>query len=75
MFFFSGAVFPIDNLPPAIRWVAEAIPLTHVVRMARAFCIPDGLGSYLLIDLLYCVVFILVTGWLAVRGLKKRLID
>lgn len=75
MFLFSGAVFPIENLPKGIRWVAEAVPLTHVVRLARAFCIPDGLGSYLLIDLSYCTIFVLITGFLAVSGIKKRLID
>jgi lipooligosaccharide transport system permease protein len=75
MFFFSGAVFPIENLPQVMQWVAEAIPLTHVVRMARAFCVPDLLGWYLMTDLLYCVIFILITGWLAVRGLQKRLVD
>jgi lipooligosaccharide transport system permease protein len=75
MFFFSGAVFPVENLPQAMQWVAEAIPLTHVVRMARAFCVPDQLGWYLMMDLLYCSVFILITGWFAVRGLKKRLVD
>jgi lipooligosaccharide transport system permease protein len=75
MFFFSGAVFPIENLPQAMQWVAEAIPLTHVVRMARAFCVPDQLGWYLMLDLLYCGIFILITGWLAIRGMKKRLVD
>jgi lipooligosaccharide transport system permease protein len=75
MFFFSGAVFPLENLPQVMQWVAEAIPLTHVVRMARAFCVPDLLGWYLMWDLLYCVIFILITGWLAVRGLQKRLVD
>lgn len=75
MFFFSGAVFPIENLPQVMQWVAETIPLTHVVRLARAFCVPDQLGWYLMMDLLYCGIFILITGWLAVRGLKKRMID
>jgi lipooligosaccharide transport system permease protein len=75
MIFFSGAVFPIENLPIAMRWIAELIPLTHTVRMARAFCVPGGLNWFLLGDLLYCGIFILVTGWLAVRGLQKRLID
>ncbi|MFZ5985741.1 MAG: ABC transporter permease [Bacillota bacterium] len=74
MFFFSGVVFPLENLPKSLAYVAEVIPLTHVVRMARAFCIEGGLNSYLLYDLLYCIVFIAVTGWLAVRGLKKRMI-
>jgi ABC-type polysaccharide/polyol phosphate export permease len=75
MFLFSGAVFPLANLPKAMQWIAEAIPLTHVVRLARAFCIPEGLKWDLLNDLLYCTVFILITGFLALNGLKKRMID
>ncbi len=75
MFFFSGAVFPIENLPASMRYIAEIIPLTHVVRMARAFCVPGQVGTYLLLDLLYCILFIIITGWLAIRGLKKRMID
>lgn len=74
MFFFSGVVFPIEKLPKALIVIAEVIPLTHVVRMARAFCIPGRLNYYLTFDLLYCIVFILVTGWFAVKGLKKRMI-
>lgn len=74
MFFFSGVVFPIENLPEALKWVAEAVPLTHVVRMARAVCIEGGLQISLLIDLLYCIIFILITGWLAIKLLKRRLI-
>jgi lipooligosaccharide transport system permease protein len=74
MFFFSGVVFPLENLPRFLRYAAEVIPLTHVVRMARAFCFPGGLDASLLFDLLYCIVFTLLAGWFAVRGLKKRLI-
>ena len=36
MFFFSGVVFPISNLPAYIRPFAEIIPLTHSVRLTRA---------------------------------------
>ncbi len=75
MFFFSGAVFPLENLPRVWQWVTEAIPLTHVVRLARAFCAPGLLNSQLGMDLLYCGVFIVITGWLALRGIRKRLID
>lgn len=73
MFFFSGVVFPISNLPPSIRFVAEIVPLTHAVRLARAVCT----GHYrlsLLADLLFIAVFTAVTGWLAIRRLKRRLI-
>lgn len=75
MFFFSGAVFPIENLPRSMQYVAELIPLTHPVRMARAFCVPGLLDNRIWLDLLYCMVFIGITGWMAIRGLKKRMID
>ena len=74
MFFFSGVVFPLEVLPKSLVYIAEIIPLTHVVRMARALCVPDRLSMVFLLDLLYCVVFIVIFGWLAIRGLKKRLI-
>lgn len=75
MFFFSGAVFPLENLPRSMQYLAEAIPLTHVVRMARVFCVPGQLGTHMLWDLLYCAIFIVLTGCLAVRGLSNRMID
>jgi lipooligosaccharide transport system permease protein len=73
MFFFSGVVFPISNLPAYVRPVAEIIPLTHSVRLVRAVCIHQYNLS-LLLDLLYIIVFIFVVGFFAVRRLKKRLV-
>ncbi|MGE5606836.1 MAG: ABC transporter permease [Bacteroidota bacterium] len=74
-FFFSGVVFPLENLSPALRWVAELIPLTHVVRLARAVCLPNQLRMSLFLDFLYLVLFIGGIGFLAIRGLRKRLIQ
>ena len=74
MFFFSGVVFPIDNLPPVLRPVAEIFPLTHAVRMARA--LDTGHWTLLLgIDLLSIAGFTVVTGWWAIRRLRKKLIQ
>ncbi len=73
MFFFSGVVFPVSNLPPSVRWIAEILPLTHCVRLSRAVSI----GVYspiLLVSLGYAVVFITLTGWLAIRRLRRRLV-
>jgi lipooligosaccharide transport system permease protein len=74
MFFFSGVVFPLENLPKTFMYIAEIIPLTHVVRLARAFCVQGGLNISLLYDMLYCILFIGVTGYLAIKGLKNKLI-
>lgn len=73
MFFFSGVVFPIENLPPLLRISAEFFPLTHVVRPTRALC----LGQFppaLVPDLLFIIVFTIITGWPAIYRIRKKLI-
>lgn len=74
MFFFSGVMFPLENLPESLRLIVELVPLTHVVRLARALCIPGMLGPHLLWDLAYCILFIGLFGVLASKGMKRRLI-
>ncbi len=74
MFFFSGVVFPISNLPKFIQPIAEIIPLTHSVRLVRAVC-SNRYPAALTWDLIYIVLFILIIGYLAVHRLKKRLVN
>ncbi|OHB75107.1 MAG: ABC transporter [Planctomycetes bacterium RBG_16_55_9] len=74
MFFFSGVVFPVENLPAFVRPLAEIVPLTHSVRLVRGVCINDY-SLILLFDFLYIVCFILVIGFLAVKRLRKRLVS
>jgi len=74
MFFFSGMVFPIDNLPSVLRPVAEIFPLTHSVRMARALDL--GLVSGQLgFDVICILAFTGITGYFAIRRLKRKLIQ
>ena len=73
MFFFSGIVFPVSNLPPAIQPLAEAVPLTHSVRIMRSICDNDY-PAILLWDVGYIILFTLIVGFLAVKRLKKRLV-
>ncbi len=74
MFFFSGVVFPVSNLPPYVRPAAELLPLTHAVRLVRAVC-TGGYRGHLLLDVLYITVFTVVVGWFAIRRLRKRLVS
>ncbi len=74
MFFFCGAVFPVTQLPGWMRPVVEILPLTHSVRLSRAFCFLK-IEPVLVLDLLYIVLFTLVFGYLGVKRLKRRLID
>ncbi|MDR0307642.1 MAG: ABC transporter permease [Chitinispirillales bacterium] len=73
MFFFSGVIFPIENLPAVLRYAAEAFPLTHAVRITRDLTFWD-LKPTLLYSLLYIVLFTLFTGWIAWKRLGKRMI-
>ncbi|MBN2589101.1 MAG: ABC transporter permease [Sedimentisphaerales bacterium] len=74
MFFFSGVVFPIENLPDTIRPIAELVPLTHSVRLVRAICTNDY-KPILFFDMIYIILFIVVFGYLAIKRLKKRLVN
>jgi lipooligosaccharide transport system permease protein len=74
MFFFSGVVFPVGNLPGPLRWMAEIVPLTHSVRLVRAACV-NRYEAALLADLAYVAVFVAVFGTLAVGRLRRRLVS
>ncbi|MBU0992678.1 MAG: ABC transporter permease [Proteobacteria bacterium] len=74
MFFFSGVIFPITNLPYPVQIGSEIFPLTHSTRIIRACCL-DALHWSLLWDLLYIIVFTIIIGWLAISRLRKRLIQ
>ena len=74
MFFFSGVVFPIENLPPALRPIAEIFPLTHSVRMAREIGLLAPTANVWL-DLLYIAGFTALTGYIGIRRLKRKLLQ
>lgn len=74
MFFFSGIVFPLTNLPPYLQPVAEFFPLTHSVTIVRAFCL-NTFHLRLIFDVIYILVFTYIFGFLAIRRLKKRMIS
>jgi lipooligosaccharide transport system permease protein len=74
MFFFSGIVFPLTEMPAALRTAAEFFPLTHSANIVRAFCF-NSFSPRLYWDLLYIIVFILVFGYLAIWRLEKRLVS
>ena len=74
MFFFSGVVFPVKNLPEVIRPVVEFVPLTHAVRLVRALCIPGNWKTSLIYDLLYIIFFTAIIGYFALKRLRKRMI-
>lgn len=75
MFLFSGAFFPVSQLPDPVEWLAYLTPLWHGVELSRGF----GLGDIGLVAVLghtaYLLVWFVVGLRLAVSGLTKRLVS
>lgn len=74
LFFFSGVVFPLSQLPDGIRWLAALLPLTHPVELLRLSA--GGHAAFSpWFDLGYIVAFVAVIGWLAVTRMERRLVS
>jgi lipooligosaccharide transport system permease protein len=70
----SGVFFPLDQLPAAVRIVAEALPLSHGVALVRPLLkgqVPEAVGWHLLVLLATTVVAFLVARWLTRRRLLR----
>lgn len=75
MFFLSGTFVPLSVLEPfpALRFLAETLPLTHAVAVCRSL----SLGTVGPVDLLrvaWLAVVALVLGVMSVNSMKRRLI-
>jgi len=73
MFLFSGTFFPLEQLPAWAARFAWALPLTHLVHLARSVSL--GLFSaQLLADVAYLAVFGAIAYVAGVRAMVRRLI-
>ena len=41
----SGAFYPVDGMPGALRWVSDALPLTHLLRAMEDVFVRDGVSG------------------------------
>ena len=75
LFLFSGAFFPITNLPDAIEWVAWVSPLWHGVNLTRMLTLGTVEVPLALLHVAYLSVLAGVGWWWAVRRLTRRLMS
>jgi len=73
-YFFSGAIFPLTEIPLSYRWIPEIFPLTHPIRIARDMCM-NTMSFDLIYDFIYIFVFVIIFSFLSINLLRKRLID
>ncbi|MBK1719945.1 ABC transporter permease [Thiocystis violacea] len=69
----SGFMFPFDGMPPAARYLAELLPLTHFVRLIRGIMLrAAGLGD-MPGEVLALLAFTVLTLAVAVGRFRKTL--
>ena len=73
MFLFSGAFFPVSQLPTWIRVIAEVTPLYHGVELVRAATLDDLTWPAVGVHVAYLSAFAVVGFFLAVRAYRRVL--
>ncbi|MGW5358852.1 ABC transporter permease [Actinopolymorpha pittospori] len=74
MFLFSGAFFPVTELPEAVRPVAYATPLWHGVELARMFAQGVPSWGWVAAHVGYLVLWIAGGVWWAGGAFRRRLL-
>jgi ABC-2 type transport system permease protein len=69
----SGFIFPFAGMPIAAQWIAEALPLTHFIRLIRGVILRGADLADLAGELAFLGLFILFAMSFAVARFRKRL--
>ena len=69
----SGFMFPYEGMPKAAQWIAEVLPLTHFIRLARGIMLRGAGLDDLWPELLVLAVFAAALLVVAVARVHKRL--
>jgi ABC-2 type transport system permease protein len=69
----SGFMFPFDGMPEFARYIGEALPNTHFIRLTRGIMLRDAGLRDLTPDLYYLIGFTLVAMLVATLRFNKRL--
>ena len=68
----SGFAFPIRNMPLVVRWIAEAFPATHYIRVSRAIYIRGAGPTDVLSELALLGLFGVLLVAYALRSIETR---
>lgn len=71
---FSGAFFPISQLPFALQPVAWATPLWHGIELGRAAFVGGPIPDLWWVHVGVLTAYILLGAWLATRAMRARLV-
>lgn len=73
LFLFSGAFFPVEQLPAVASAVARVTPLWHGVTLCRDLALGSATVASAVAHVAYLAVFVALGWWWAVRSFSARL--
>lgn len=75
MFLFSGAFFPVEQLPGQLEWFSYVTPLWHGVEATRMLVLGSIAPGWMALHLTYLLALLVLGWWLAQRAFRRRLSD
>ena len=70
----SGFMFPFEGMPEPVQWLAQALPLTHFLRIVRRIMLKGGGWSDVAVEFQWlCALLVIVVVIASVRFKKKLL--
>jgi lipooligosaccharide transport system permease protein len=73
-FLFAGAFFPTSQLPRAVELVVQVLPAWHGVELCRDATLGTGTATGIAVHVAYLLLWAGVGLWLALRGLRRRMV-
>ena len=61
MIMFSGLLFPLENMPAALRWLSFLDPLSHYMGLLRNIMLKGGQADYVVTHIVYLVIIAVVS--------------
>ncbi len=73
MIMFSGLIFPVENMPASIRWIAWFDPVTHYMGLLRNIMLKGGETNYVLTRIGYLAAMAVVSVIASFRRFRTTL--
>jgi ABC-2 type transport system permease protein len=73
MIMFSGLMFPVENMPSSIQWLASIDPLAHYMGLLRNIMLKGGGTQYVVTHISALVVTAIITVIISLRRFHTTL--
>lgn len=70
----SGFMFPFEGMPQAARWLSQALPLTHFLRVVRRITLMEATWDDVSIEMVWLSGLLVLLVLVAAARFKKKLL-